>query len=122
MSLGPRFSAGFRGTHTRPPSPRADSLIKRSLSSPGMAVGCTWMNSRSEEHTSELQSPCNLVCRLLLEKKKKENERGKRRRSHQEHNPEARGAILEQDHAQDQHQPQAHDQRLTCASFIIVSS
>src|SRR3989454_12788073 len=30
---------------------------------------------RSEEHTSELQSPCNLVCRLLLEKKKKLQER-----------------------------------------------
>src|SRR2546426_7319567 len=30
---------------------------------------------RSEEHTSELQSPCNLVCRLLLEKKKKINTR-----------------------------------------------
>src|SRR5205807_8478687 len=29
--------------------------------------------TRSEEHTSELQSPCNLVCRLLLEKKKKIN-------------------------------------------------
>src|SRR5688500_19419937 len=29
--------------------------------------------SRSEEHTSELQSPCNLVCRLLLEKKNKKN-------------------------------------------------
>src|SRR5256885_12819926 len=28
-------------------------------------------NLRSEEHTSELQSPCNLVCRLLLQKKKK---------------------------------------------------
>src|SRR2546426_3560086 len=28
---------------------------------------------RSEEHTSELQSPCNLVCRLLLEKKKQEH-------------------------------------------------
>src|SRR3989454_2686803 len=28
--------------------------------------------TRSEEHTSELQSPCNLVCRLLLEKKKNE--------------------------------------------------
>src|SRR5256885_12968592 len=28
---------------------------------------------RSEEHTSELQSPCNLVCRLLLEKKKKKS-------------------------------------------------
>src|SRR5688500_18268515 len=31
------------------------------------------LQSRSEEHTSELQSPCNLVCRLLLEKKKKQN-------------------------------------------------
>src|SRR5256885_12911255 len=30
---------------------------------------------RSEEHTSELQSPCNLVCRLLLEKKKNTNTR-----------------------------------------------
>src|SRR2546426_8947157 len=29
-----------------------------------------WGGKRSEEHTSELQSPCNLVCRLLLEKKK----------------------------------------------------
>src|SRR5256885_11677053 len=29
------------------------------------------LSNRSEEHTSELQSPCNLVCRLLLEKKKK---------------------------------------------------
>src|SRR2546426_6754294 len=29
------------------------------------------LTERSEEHTSELQSPCNLVCRLLLEKKKK---------------------------------------------------
>src|SRR2546426_6345154 len=32
------------------------------------------VGERSEEHTSELQSPCNLVCRLLLEKKKKNNE------------------------------------------------
>src|SRR2546426_3691008 len=31
------------------------------------------LKTRSEEHTSELQSPCNLVCRLLLEKKKKKN-------------------------------------------------
>src|ERR1022692_669927 len=35
---------------------------------------------RSEEHTSELQSPCNLVCRLLLEKKKK-------KKINDEHNP-----------------------------------
>src|SRR5256885_3570872 len=35
-------------------------------------VSPPWMAARrSEEHTSELQSPCNLVCRLLLEKKKK---------------------------------------------------
>src|SRR5258708_15054162 len=33
--------------------------------------------SRSEEHTSELQSPDHLVCRLLLEKKKKKNDRHK---------------------------------------------
>src|SRR5256885_10028380 len=32
---------------------------------------CVSQDHRSEEHTSELQSPCNLVCRLLLEKKKK---------------------------------------------------
>src|SRR2546426_3644414 len=34
---------------------------------------------RSEEHTSELQSPCNLVCRLLLEKKKQEQYTDSRR-------------------------------------------
>src|SRR5260370_5331183 len=34
--------------------------------------GCQRRTSRSEEHTSELQSHLNLVCRLLLEKKKKE--------------------------------------------------
>src|SRR5256885_5497951 len=42
---------------------------------PALAVGPAAtdgrINIRSEEHTSELQSPCNLVCRLLLEKKKK---------------------------------------------------
>src|SRR2546426_5896715 len=36
---------------------------------------------RSEEHTSELQSPCNLVCRLLLEKKKK-----KKKQNQSDHN------------------------------------
>src|SRR3989454_6180068 len=35
------------------------------------AVSKGTLDGRSEEHTSELQSPCNLVCRLLLEKKKK---------------------------------------------------
>src|SRR5256885_12275747 len=36
----------------------------------GSSPGPRWPRHRSEEHTSELQSPCNLVCRLLLEKKK----------------------------------------------------
>src|SRR5258708_18221516 len=41
----------------------------QSLILPGMvALGC-WLMARSEEHTSELQSPDHLVCRLLLEKK-----------------------------------------------------
>src|SRR2546426_6330427 len=50
---------------------------RRCVSSPTNS-GCAFIpcctvgpSSRSEEHTSELQSPCNLVCRLLLEKKKK---------------------------------------------------
>src|SRR5256885_9634811 len=43
----------------RSSKPRCTTLIRK----------CA--GARSEEHTSELQSPCNLVCRLLLEKKKK---------------------------------------------------
>src|SRR5256885_3618565 len=37
---------------------------------PGTLCASPIARRRSEEHTSELQSPCNLVCRLLLEKKK----------------------------------------------------
>src|SRR5256885_9084282 len=37
---------------------------------PAFANQSCCQQGRSEEHTSELQSPCNLVCRLLLEKKK----------------------------------------------------
>src|SRR5688500_19933205 len=42
----------------------------------GLEIGA---DDRSEEHTSELQSPCNLVCRLLLEKKKQININNKKR-------------------------------------------
>src|SRR2546426_2585411 len=45
-------------------------------------------SGRSEEHTSELQSPCNLVCRLLLEKKKKKTSNRMPCTSIQEHNDE----------------------------------
>src|SRR2546430_6697635 len=40
---------------------------------PALAARVQAANARSEEHTSELQSQSNLVCRLLLEKKKKHN-------------------------------------------------
>src|SRR5256885_16448531 len=44
--------------------------LARDLSIPTRVGVITVADLRSEEHTSELQSPCNLVCRLLLEKKK----------------------------------------------------
>src|SRR6266850_3209682 len=58
---GPRPAAGSEA-----PGVRAAGET-RAHRSPGGA--------RSEEHTSELQSPCNLVCRLLLEKKKKKKKK-----------------------------------------------
>src|SRR5256885_11645439 len=45
-------------------------LVLARVSEVGEDVGHRSAFLRSEEHTSELQSPCNLVCRLLLEKKK----------------------------------------------------
>src|SRR5258706_10994903 len=53
---------------------------------------CSPAHSRSEEHTSELQSLTNLVCRLLLEKKKKDCHRhvSVQRRKKHDHNPTMR--------------------------------
>src|SRR5256885_10484406 len=53
-------------------SRRACGSLSRRWASPGGSSTALprLAASRSEEHTSELQSPCNLVCRLLLEKKK----------------------------------------------------
>src|SRR5205807_9172146 len=50
--------------------PIADTQILRW--SPSL-LWAQYLKVRSEEHTSELQSPCNLVCRLLLEKKNNHN-------------------------------------------------
>src|SRR6516162_11368284 len=47
------------------------SAPRRSTRALTVRCTCSPTGGRSEEHTSELQSPCNLVCRLLLEKKKK---------------------------------------------------
>src|SRR5260370_26601682 len=62
--------------------PVYELLTARSLFRPGETVSQRQerIAQRSEEHTSELQSHLNLVCRLLLEKKKREN-----RDSHKEH-------------------------------------
>src|SRR5256885_8744553 len=56
----------FKPSGVSVPSTRTRYSFSTEESSP---INCFAM--RSEEHTSELQSPCNLVCRLLLEKKKK---------------------------------------------------
>src|SRR5256885_8362964 len=56
---------------------RSDCVFARAFRHPGIRGESSerfrilgLAEARSEEHTSELQSPCNLVCRLLLEKKK----------------------------------------------------
>src|SRR5256885_13258396 len=48
----------------------ASGACPSSLALANASSTCPSPSIRSEEHTSELQSPCNLVCRLLLEKKK----------------------------------------------------
>src|SRR2546426_8200733 len=71
VAVGPaEGSARGPGDRTRGPSSVLPQIRspdrRRGLCERTRRVG----RSRSEEHTSELQSPCNLVCRLLLEKKK----------------------------------------------------
>src|SRR5205807_7914141 len=62
------------GTPSLSVTSRRRSSVSRGRSARGLPCGhgspLRSCRSRSEEHTSELQSPCNLVCRLLLEKKK----------------------------------------------------
>src|SRR5256885_12827086 len=53
------------------PAEAAATLVELAHRAKCLACVDTSGLPRSEEHTSELQSPCNLVCRLLLEKKKK---------------------------------------------------
>src|SRR2546426_4828427 len=61
-----RPAATMRPPSTSPAAPTWFSCCRNMCAGPN-----GWSASpRSEEHTSELQSPCNLVCRLLLEKKK----------------------------------------------------
>ena len=55
-----------------PPGPRAPPRFRHTARHGDRRDPRRRTGGRSEEHTSELQSPCNLVCRLLLEKKKKD--------------------------------------------------
>src|SRR3989454_6133320 len=64
----PTSTSGHTETHSTY-RPRASISTLSSLCPPSYRTLSP--SRRSEEHTSELQSPCNLVCRLLLEKKKK---------------------------------------------------
>src|SRR5256885_9762816 len=59
--------------HERPVAGRGRRGVRAPAGVPVEAGGgqAPRAERRSEEHTSELQSPCNLVCRLLLEKKKR---------------------------------------------------
>src|SRR2546426_2724161 len=65
----PQRLAHARGRVSRPPAD--ESRIRRQPGHQRHGLERPRRARRSEEHTSELQSPCNLVCRLLLEKKKK---------------------------------------------------
>src|SRR5205807_4958053 len=60
----PGFPPPWSPSTSRAPRQRGPRLCGCAAGSPPPSL------RRSEEHTSELQSPCNLVCRLLLEKKK----------------------------------------------------
>src|SRR5256885_12965032 len=70
-----RLALDQGGQRLRAKESRLHALQGRALLHVGRLQG------RSEEHTSELQSPCNLVCRLLLEKKKKNSIRATHRDS-----------------------------------------
>src|SRR5256885_10448733 len=60
----------LENTHNRGVDATIDAVGFEAKGSAVETVLTTLKIERSEEHTSELQSPCNLVCRLLLEKKK----------------------------------------------------
>src|SRR5258708_29216176 len=76
------YTTLFRSWRTAPPSSPATSSISARCQGCRLRIGPT--DRRSEEHTSELQSPDHLVCRLLLEKKKtkKQDELCTSQRSH----------------------------------------
>src|SRR5256885_5169782 len=69
LSLHDALPITWSVSNPRPPRPFGSNSSPPSCNE--SRSHCHRSVMRSEEHTSELQSPCNLVCRLLLEKKKK---------------------------------------------------
>src|SRR2546426_3848688 len=69
MDAVPLEKAPKVAVYVPPNAPPWDDAVTMALQYAGIPFAKVW-DPRSEEHTSELQSPCNLVCRLLLEKKK----------------------------------------------------
>src|SRR2546426_6960197 len=69
VALAPRDSSYDRMLGNMEEVRARDGLLI-AICHPGDRAVASKAQHRSEEHTSELQSPCNLVCRLLLEKKK----------------------------------------------------
>src|SRR2546426_8415631 len=65
------WSSDVCSSDLHPARAHAGDLSRRRRTQRAARSGEGRRADRSEEHTSELQSPCNLVCRLLLEKKKK---------------------------------------------------
>src|SRR6266446_10376042 len=70
--IDPGISLGLHAEWDRKLGPVPITLLARVRRHAHADLGAQADLRRSEEHTSELQSPCNLVCRLLLEKKKRE--------------------------------------------------
>src|SRR5256885_3839574 len=75
LAVGPNTFASGTGSQlpsfgTMTPGQAQSATSGLHVQGQSVGEGQNAAKDRSEEHTSELQSPCNLVCRLLLEKKK----------------------------------------------------
>src|SRR5256885_9699930 len=85
------YTTLFRSAETRDGQGAMEGLARKRRNL--MTKKMSKEEKRSEEHTSELQSPCNLVCRLLLEKKNKANEKLGQRRTSSARSPLSRPAL-----------------------------
>src|SRR6516162_1197374 len=89
--------------------------------SPTFSTGLPPLRRRSEEHTSELQSPCNVVCRLLLEKKNTHRRLGRDIRTCRDpHGPAVRTGTAGHRCLRQQH-PDPFDRRVARGQFFFFN-